>query len=163
MIKIFITCLGLLCLTACASILSKSIYPIRITSNPSDARVNIVDQDGTEVYNGKAPAVVQLEASAGFFKKQQYALTFSADGYQSKTIPLLCKVDGWYWGNLLLGGVVGMLIIDPATGAMYKFHQESISTTLEKEDSAMLIIRSINELSELQKTRLELISKLSKL
>jgi len=155
-------CFSAFVLTSCASILSKSVYPVRITANPSDARVTILDANGMEVYNGEVPAVVQLEASAKFFKKQQYSLTFDAPGFESKTIPLLCKVDGWYWGNLLLGGVIGMLIVDPATGAMYKFTQESVSTTLKSEDSTTLMIKSVHDLSASQKKDLELISRLKR-
>jgi hypothetical protein len=29
-------------------------------------------------------------------------------------------MDGWYIGNILFGGVIGFLIVDPATGAMWK-------------------------------------------
>lgn len=29
-------------------------------------------------------------------------------------------MDGWYMGNLLFGGFIGFLIVDPATGAMWK-------------------------------------------
>jgi len=29
-------------------------------------------------------------------------------------------MSGWYWGNILIGGLIGMLVVDPLTGAMYK-------------------------------------------
>ena len=32
---------------------------------------------------------------------------------------LRATIDGWYWGNLFLGGILGMLAVDPATGAMW--------------------------------------------
>lgn len=38
-------------------------------------------------------------------------------------------MDGWYIGNLLFGGLIGMLIVDPATGAMYKL-DDSVYATL---------------------------------
>jgi len=154
--------IGVFLLSACASIVSDSLYPIRITSNPEDAKVTIVDINGMEVYNGEVPATVHLEAGARFFKKQQYTLTFSSPGYQSKTIPLQCKVDGWYWGNLLLGGVIGMVIVDPATGAMYKFNQESISTTLQPDGSATLLIKKVDDLTALEKDKLEFVTRLAK-
>lgn len=28
-------------------------------------------------------------------------------------------MNGWYIGNLLFGGIIGLLIVDPATGAMW--------------------------------------------
>ena len=153
--------LAIIIFSSCASILSTSNYPIRITADPSDATVKIVDLNGMEVYNGGVPATVNLASSAKFFKKQQYALTFTAPGFQSKTIPLQCKVDGWYWGNLLLGGVIGMLIVDPATGAMYKFHQESVSTTLSPEGSMTFTMKDLKDLSNFEKTKLEYVTSLS--
>jgi hypothetical protein len=149
-------------LSSCASIVSDSAYDIRFTCDPSNATVKIVDLNGAEVYNGEVPATVQLEAGARFFKRQRYTLTFSAPGYMNKTLPLQCKVDGWYWGNLLLGGVIGMLIVDPATGAMYKFNQEYVSTTLKAEDTSMLSIQNIDALSRQERLQLETIGKLPK-
>jgi hypothetical protein len=29
-------------------------------------------------------------------------------------------MDGWYIGNILFGGLIGILIVDPLTGAMWK-------------------------------------------
>ena len=49
-----------------------------------------------------------------------------------KKVPVTFKVDGWYWGNLVIGGLLGFLVIDPATGAMYKLHEKSILETLNK-------------------------------
>lgn len=44
-------------------------------------------------------------------------------------------MNGWYFGNLLLGGVIGMLIVDPATGAMYRIETDLINETLKKKES----------------------------
>lgn len=55
------------------------------------------------------------------------------------------KVDGWYFGNLLLGGFLGMLIIDPATGAMWKIENGFILETLRKSgDYANLDIQILD-------------------
>ncbi|MBS1603308.1 MAG: hypothetical protein JST42_11615, partial [Bacteroidetes bacterium] len=74
--------------------------------------------------------VVQLKSGAGFFKKESYTVKFELEGYSPVEMPLECKVNGWYWGNILLGGVIGMLIIDPATGAMYKFATSDLQQNL---------------------------------
>ena len=36
------------------------------------------------------------------------------------------KLDGWYFGNLLFGGLIGMVIVDPITGAMYRLEKSYI-------------------------------------
>lgn len=123
-------------MSSCASILSKSQYPLTITTDPSGASVSISDHKGMEIFQGTSPATVSLQSGAGFFKRASYQVSVTKTGYQTQTVPVQFKVDGWYWGNLLLGGVIGMLIIDPATGAMYKIDSEYMSITLSQSVAA---------------------------
>jgi hypothetical protein len=116
--------------TSCASIVSKSSYPISINSAPSEAQIVIKDKKGIEIFSGQTPATLKLKSGSGFFGKARYEVTFNKSGYQTKTVPIEFKLNGWYFGNLLFGGVLGMLIIDPATGAMYKIETEFLNETL---------------------------------
>ena len=116
--------------TSCASIVSKSSYPISINSAPSEAQIVIKDKKGIEIFSGQTPATLKLKSGSGFFGKARYQVTFNKSGYQTKTVPIEFKLNGWYFGNLLFGGVLGMLIIDPATGAMYKIETEFLNETL---------------------------------
>ena len=43
----------------------------------------------------------------------------SKEGFEKKTIQIESKTNGWYIGNLLFGSLIGFLIIDPLTGAMW--------------------------------------------
>ena len=43
------------------------------------------------------------------------------DGYGEFVYELTPSLNGWYIGNLLFGGLIGFLIVDPLTGAMYRF------------------------------------------
>ena len=122
-------------LSSCASIVSKSSWPVSVNSNPAGATITITNRKGNEVYKGTAPAMINLKSGAGFFKKESYIIHYELAGYATKEIPLECRVNGWYWGNLLLGGVLGMLIIDPATGAMYKLNTETVQGTLVKNST----------------------------
>ncbi|WP_448790607.1 hypothetical protein [Bacteroides graminisolvens] len=123
--------------SSCASIVSKSKYPITINSRPSDAKITITDKKGVTVFSGLTPAMLKLDAGAGFFSKARYQVTFEKDGYVSRTVPVNFKLDGWYFGNILFGGLIGMLIVDPATGAMYKIDTEFLDETLEKENGGV--------------------------
>lgn len=105
--------------TGCASILSDEVYPVSVTSSPSSAAIEIRDQDGNVVYNGQTPALVKLKSNAGFFDGETYRIEFKKDGHSSEQFVLNSGVDGWYWGNILFGGLFGMLLVDPATGAMF--------------------------------------------
>ena len=122
-------------LSSCASILSRSTYPVSINSNPAST-ISVTDARGTEIYKGNTPATVVLKSGDGFFKRAAYQVKFTKAGYDEKIVPITFKVDGWYWGNLLLGGVVGMLIVDPATGAMYKLENEFINETLLRSSAS---------------------------
>jgi hypothetical protein len=143
--------------SSCASIVSKSTYPLSINSSPSNAKVSITDKKGKEIYLGNTPATVKLKAGAGFFSKAEYQVKFSSPGYDDKIVPITFKLDGWYFGNLLLGGLLGMLIIDPATGAMWKIETEFLNETLSKSTASIapeMKIMNINEIPENWKNHL---------
>jgi hypothetical protein len=136
-------------LFSCASIVSKSSYPISINSAPSEAQIVIKDKKGIEIFSGQTPSTLKLKSGSGFFGKARYQVTFTKAGFQSKTVPVEFKLDGWYFGNLLLGGLIGMLIVDPATGAMYKLDTEFLNETLiplNPTTSAELKFYDINEI-----------------
>ncbi len=117
---------------SCASIVSKSNWPITIQSTPSDATITITDKNGIQVYTGNTPANLKLKSGSGFFGKASYQVKFEKEGYATKMIPVNFKVNGWYFGNILLGGIIGMLIVDPATGAMYKLEEKILNEHLSK-------------------------------
>ena len=60
----------------------------------------------------------------------KYTVTAAKDGYASNTHPIQSSLDGWYWGNILVGGLIGMLIVDPITGAMYEIDTPSVAMSL---------------------------------
>ena len=106
-------------LSSCSSIVSKSDYPVSFTS-PKPVSIKIQSKDsGKIVYQGQTPTVTTLSASDGFFKPAKYDVITSR-GSQ----PLNATMDGWYAGNILFGGIIGALIVDPATGAMWKLPKE---------------------------------------
>lgn len=160
-------------LTACSSIVSKSDYPVAITSIPSEAQFTIRDVSGKAIESGTTPKTITLKSSAGYFKKQSYTVEFQKEGYPSRTVEIVSSVDGWYFGNILFGGLIGMLIVDPATGAMYNLPAgiegnltDEPTESADQDDSweddisasineRSLTVRSIDSLSSDQIARLE--------
>ena len=67
------------------------------------------------------------------------------------------KVEGWYWGNILFGGLIGMIIVDPATGAMYKLDTEAVDVSLVKLEKNAENQVNINSIPEDWKKHLVLI------
>ena len=137
-----------LLLTGCATIVSKSSYPVAIDTRPEGAQVSITDKKGKEVYKGRSPSTVVLKTGAGFFSRAEYQVRLSAPGYAEQVIPVNYKLNGWYFGNLLIGGWLGMLIIDPATGAMWKLETPPIDVTLQKLSAPIGSTLKVMELKE---------------
>jgi hypothetical protein len=97
------------------------------------------------------PETVTLNASSGFFKGETYTLILNKDGFDQRTIEIQSSVDGWYFGNILLGGWLGMLIIDPATGAMFKLPENanaSLNEAVTAKTEAGITIIMLDSVSE---------------
>jgi hypothetical protein len=121
-------------LAGCASIVSKSEYPVSITSNPTGADFVVKKSNGLPIASGVTPATISLAASDGYFKPAKYAVEFRRKG-SVQTVPLTAKVDGWYFGNILFGGLIGLLIVDPATGSMWSLKDTVIAAFQQTADA----------------------------
>jgi hypothetical protein len=88
------------------------------------------------------------------------------NGYEEKIIPVNFKLNGWYFGNILIGGLLGMLIIDSATGAMWIIDNKagvnetlvpSVSGTVMNESPELKII-DIKDVPEYMKGNIKKIN-----
>lgn len=114
----------------CASIVSKSVCPVTITSEPSNADLTVFNHGGKAIFQGKTPATIDLKAGRGYFKPGDYRVSISKTGYQAADLPIKQGINGWYaFGNILIGGLVGWIIVDPITGAMWTV--EDLNVTLQ--------------------------------
>ncbi len=107
-------------LCGCATIFSHSQWPVAVNSNPSGAEVCITDRLGNQVQKGTTPVTVTLSAKGGYFSPAGYDLEVKMNGYTTARGHLEAQMNGWYMGNLLIGGAIGMLVVDPLSGAMWK-------------------------------------------
>jgi hypothetical protein len=144
--------------SGCASIVSKTSYQVPINSDPKGAKITITDFKGRQVHSAETPTTVHLRAGAGYFKKAGYLVKFELEGYDTKTVPVTFDINGWYFGNVLFGGLVGMLIVDPATGAMWKLDTKFVNETLKQTTASTtdptLELRDINNIPETWKAHL---------
>jgi uncharacterized protein YceK len=122
---------GLL-LSGCASIFSGSTQTVTVNSEPVGAAVTVTNSAGAKVHSGTTPATFQLARGAGYFRAESYTIKLQKDGFAAKEINVTGNINGWYFGNILIGGLIGMLAVDPLTGAMYSF-PDNVSAQLEKD------------------------------
>lgn len=146
--------LAALAAPGCASIVSRSNYPVMLDSAPAGAEVRVTDHYNRVYATGETPVTVDLKSYSGFFQRADYLVTFKKPGYRDITMPLNSTIDGWYFGNILLGGLIGMLIVDPATGAMWRLETDYVHADLVPDERAGLTILSLDEVPQELRERL---------
>lgn len=124
--------LGVFALSGCATIVGDDTQLVQINSNPSGASFEIKDDAGRLVAQGKTPQGVTLAKSdVSYFGKKNYQITFTKNGIQPVTLPIKASANGWFiGGNLVFGGLIGWLVVDPFNGGMYSLKPKEINPTL---------------------------------
>ena len=156
-LPLFTLALSTLLLSNCASIVSKSSWPVSIKSKNPGVEFNIKKSDGTIISSGKTPQLVTLSSHGGYFKAASYTIETKKAGKVVGSTQITATLNNWYFGNILFGGIIGMVFVDPVTGAMYRFPEsvEVLSGTMaNNESSRTLHIASIDTLTAEQKKQL---------
>lgn len=110
--------------SSCASIIHGSKQNVEFASRPTGARLFIDGKDmGTTPQNLNLSRRGNRERDAD--GKRSFAIKLEMEGYKPYETTLERKLDGWIFGNLLFGGVVG-IVIDIASGAMYRLTPKRI-------------------------------------
>jgi hypothetical protein len=150
-------------LPGCATIVSKTNNRLLIRTDPQGADVTVSDRRGREVFSGKSPTTITVKTGAGYFTPAKYQVKLTMPGYEEKTVTINYTINGWYFGNIFLGGALGMLVVDPATGAMWKVKDPVVDEKLKPSagisSTGALKIMTINDISENQKKDLVSITK----
>jgi hypothetical protein len=118
---------------SCASIVSRTSYPVDFNSTPQGAGLTIENSYGQVVFSGRTPTTVWLSPAAGYMRAEHYKVTYTQPGREPVTTWIHAQLNGWYFGNLLLGGFIGMLLVDPLTGAMFRIPPQSYVTSVAVE------------------------------
>jgi hypothetical protein len=97
----------------CGSIVHQTTQQVHITSEPAGAAVTVSCGDVNNDPKLLTPAVVTLH------RKPNYCgVKLNKQDYAEKELKFGRQMSGWYLGNILFGGVIG-LIVDAANGAMW--------------------------------------------
>lgn len=132
--KLFALCvfLGMFGLTGCATIVGDSTQSVQVNSHPQGAKFEIKDEKGMVISTGTTPQNVVLDKSDGsYFGGKDYQITFTKEDYTETTLPIKHHANGWYiGGNLVFGGLIGYLLVDPLNGGMYTLKPKVADVTL---------------------------------
>jgi hypothetical protein len=109
----------LLLLAGCATVISGTAQVMHVTCNPPDA---MVTADGIE--RGVTPTQFALS------RDRDHVVAIDMPGYKHCEIPIRRTVNGWFFGNLVIGGGVGM-IVDAVDGAIYALDPNRINAALQ--------------------------------
>jgi hypothetical protein len=104
----------------CASIMEGKTQSVSFNSEPAGAQILI---NGLPM--GVTPATITI-------KKSDYDnanVLFKKEGYQDQQATLHTKVTGWFWGNIITGGLLGSGT-DAISGAMWEYSPDKYFVTM---------------------------------
>jgi hypothetical protein len=122
----------------CASIVHSGNRSININSKPVGAKATVTKPDGTVVSVQNTPCAFSLDPKRGYFKGQSYNLKLELAGYKTAQVELRPELSGWYFGNIVFGGLIGMVIVDPLTGSMWNIAPDKIDRDLSSSQAAII-------------------------
>ena len=117
---------------SCSSIINGSKQNISIRANPLEAEIYI---DGELAGSGTASVKLQ--------RGKDHVIEAKMDGYRTAKLTTDKSLTGWFWGNCILGGAIGM-VIDLITGSAYDVDPEHVVMNLERNKAC--IEKRANEL-----------------
>lgn len=130
---------GLLLVSSCASIISTGTQKVPVKSEPSEASVKVFDKKGELIETQTTPCILTLKRGTGFFQSAKYRLVIEKQGYVAHEVKLTGNLNGWYLGgNFLLGGLIGWVIVDPLTGAMWTLNPSEIRIDFKSPQGRLL-------------------------
>jgi hypothetical protein len=146
--KLLAAGISVFALSACATIIGSTTQPVTFKSTPEGVTLSITNRAGEKIHTGITPATVTLNRGAGYFKAESYTVKYEKEGFTPKEFMVAGNVNGWYFGNIIFGGVVlGMLIVDPLSGAMFTLDTDKVDHALEaigaktsKADGSLTIV-----------------------
>ena len=110
---------------SCSTIMNGDKDQMKVDSKPADA---IILVDGIEI--GRTPAMLNLK------RGETHIIEIKKEGYETYRLQTSKSITGWFWGNLVCGGIIGF-VIDLATGNAYDIDPGIVTATLSK-DTGML-------------------------
>lgn len=116
--------------TGCASIVKGTDQKLTFDSEPDGATVSVSGR-----VLGKTPLTASVDRASN------QAFTFEKDGYETHTSQLSTTTNPWFFGNIVLGGLIGSTV-DGVSGAIHQYSPDQYFITLTAESPAERISSS---------------------
>jgi len=116
-------------LIGCATIISGRTQKVSVTTTPSDAVITVNNMVQ------KSPAIFTLDRTF-----PAYQVKIEKEGYRTIELTLKRGINGWVFGNIVFGGIIG-LVIDICDGSVYKFSPSEIEQSLVPEGKDGVVLK----------------------
>lgn len=107
--------------TGCASVVTGADQKLTFNSEPDEAVVTVSGR-----VLGKTPLTVAVDRGSN------QTITFEKEGYKTHTAQLSTTTNPWFFGNFVLGGLVGSTT-DGLSGAIHEFSPDQYFVTLRPD------------------------------
>ena len=108
----------------CATIVTSDTVDVSLATSPPGAKAHVNGQS----YSTTSPVSIPVR------RGKEPTIHIEKDGYEPQDIKLNREFGGWVWGNLLFGGVIG-LVIDLVTEHAYGIEPDEIHVSLHPVSS----------------------------
>lgn len=125
-------------LTGCATIVDGNNNFISVNVNPENAKVTLAGINNGEKITKRGSFQISLDRST------DYSLKVELPNYESEEIIIRRSINGWFWGNILIGGLIGMGI-DLLSGNMWTHSPRFIDVSLTRK---LADINSVEDLPD---------------
>lgn len=139
--KVLVANFLLMLALGCATLVKGGKQTVELKSIPQGSNCDVYNQKTNDrISTVTTPAVLTLERGSGYFKSAKYRIRCNMANYTPQEALLDGSLNGYYMGgNILLGGLIGWLIIDPLTGAMYTLEPETVLVDFQDPTKSQLI------------------------
>lgn len=104
--------------TGCATVFTGTTDTINVAvPDCQQATCKASNADGEWVLES-IPGVIEVDKD-----RSALIIVCEAPGHESAAVSMSSSTEGWVWGNILIGGLIG-LAVDLGTGGMYDYDGE---------------------------------------
>lgn len=122
--KFLVPIFALLIFSSCSTVINGTTQKITVTSNVQGAEVTM---NGTVI--GRTPITTRVK------RENTVHLIVRKDGYKDYQQQLVTKLDPWFWGNILIGGLLGSTT-DTVSGSTHLIDPETIFVQMEPDTAS---------------------------